>query len=634
MKPIQIDDITKYEFFGNLKEKENHVVFMMAKSNMDTNGYNNYLMGCWDNEIHQLSQIGYENSFIFKNGEEIYYLSKSPDKEKTTVLHSMNLFTRITNKLLETELTGLQLIGLCDAKTILASGQVDLAPDDEDYEVVDELPFYINAQGFVNKKRNQLFLINLEDQTVSQSITQKEMDVTQSIIHEGKIYYTGQTVKNIRSLDFEGIYEYDLKSKETRSLIGEDELEIHDMKYMDNGLILMAADTKTYGLNENPKLYRLDLSDGSLSLLYDWQECLGNTVGTDCALLGGNSSLVYKDSYYFTSTIIDHVNLYKYSNEGLEKALDWPGTINSFSVNEKGIDFIGAKPNETQQLYHANGSHIEQISDFNPDLKDCYVAKAQPISFTSPSGLEMTGYVLYPKDYDSNRSYPAILDVHGGPKTVYGTVFYHEMQVWASQGYFVLFCNPTGSDGRGNTFMDIRGKYGSIDYDDIMTFVDTVLKEIPQIDKNRLGVTGGSYGGFMTNWIIGHTNRFSAAASQRSISNWISFYGTSDIGPSFTKDQQDADLKDLDSLWSHSPLKYADQAETPTLFIHSDEDYRCPLEQGMQMYSKLKENGIDSRMVIFHKENHELSRSGRPKHRLRRLEEITNWMNKYLKNPS
>lgn len=361
----------------------------------------------------------------------------------------------------------------------------------------------------------------------------------------------------------------------------------------------------------------------------------GNTVGTDCALLGGNSSLVYRDGYYFTSTIIDHVNLYKYSDEGLEKVLDWPGTINSFAVDEKGMLFIGAKPNELQQLFHMNSNHeIRQLSDFNPNVKEYYVAQAKPIPFKSLDGLEMTGYVLYPKDYDPNKTYPAILDIHGGPKTVYGTVFYHEMQVWASQGYFVLFCNPTGGDGRGNTFMDIRGKYGSIDYDDIMTFVDTVLKEIPQIDKDRLGVTGGSYGGFMTNWIIGHTNRFKAAASQRSISNWISFYGTSDIGPSFTKDQQGADLSDIDSLWNHSPLKYADQASTPTLFIHSDEDYRCPLEQGMQMYSKLKENGIDSRMVIFHKENHELSRSGRPKHRLRRLEEITNWMNKYLKNPS
>ena len=129
------------------------------------------------------------------------------------------------------------------------------------------------------------------------------------------------------------------------------------------------------------------------------------------------------------------------------------------------------------------------------------------------------------------KKYPAILDIHGGPKTVYGKVFYHEMQVWASKGYFVFFCNIHGSDGRGNEFMDIRGKYGTIDYDELMQFTDKVLETYPQIDASKVGVTGGSYGGFMTNWIIGHTDRFACAASQRSIANWISFSQTSDIGP-------------------------------------------------------------------------------------------------------
>lgn len=118
------------------------------------------------------------------------------------------------------------------------------------------------------------------------------------------------------------------------------------------------------------------------------------------------------------------------------------------------------------------------------------------------------------KNYDETKKYPAILDIHGGPKTVYGKVFYHEMQVWASKGYFVFFCNIHGSDGRGNEFMDIRGKYGTIDYDELMQFTDKVLETYPQIDASKVGVTGGSYGGFMTNWIIGHTDRFACAASQ------------------------------------------------------------------------------------------------------------------------
>ena len=159
------------------------------------------------------------------------------------------------------------------------------------------------------------------------------------------------------------------------------------------------------------------------------------------------------------------------------------------------------------------------------------------------------------------------------------------------------------------------------------------MNKYPAIDTARVGVTGGSYGGFMTNWIIGHTDRFKAAASQRSISNWISFAHTSDIGEMFGADQQGADTwKNVDKLWWHSPLKYANQCTTPTLFIHSDEDFRCPYSEGMQMYSALCEHGVATRLCMFKGENHELSRSGKPRHRVKRLKEITTWMDTYLKD--
>ena len=163
-----------------------------------------------------------------------------------------------------------------------------------------------------------------------------------------------------------------------------------------------------------------------------------------------------------------------------------------------------------------------------------------------------------------------------------------------------------------------------------MQFCDEALKAYPQMDKDNMFETGGSYGGFMTNWIIGHTDRFKACASQRSISNWISFYGVSDIGVRFAPDQIKGEIwPDPKKLWQHSPLKYADKVKTPTLFIHSFEDYRCPIEQGYQMYTALIAHGVDSKMVLFKGENHELSRSGKPKHRIKRLTEITEWFEKY-----
>jgi dipeptidyl aminopeptidase/acylaminoacyl peptidase len=261
------------------------------------------------------------------------------------------------------------------------------------------------------------------------------------------------------------------------------------------------------------------------------------------------------------------------------------------------------------------------------------VAKPQRLSIQKGE-TTITGWVLLPEEVSSKSSIPAILDIHGGPKTVYGEVYYHEMQLWASKGFAVMFCNPRGSDGFGNAFADIRGKYGTIDTEDILDFTDAVLKQFPMIDRQRVGVTGGSYGGFMTNWIIGHTDRFACAATQRSISNWTSFHGVSDIGYFFTPDQAGANLMkptDYEKLWWHSPLKYASNFKTPTLVIHSKADYRCPVDQGYQMITALKEQGIDSKLVLFHNENHDLSRSGKPKARNKRLTEITAWMVRYLK---
>ena len=295
--------------------------------------------------------------------------------------------------------------------------------------------------------------------------------------------------------------------------------------------------------------------------------------------------------------------------------------------------FVGFRELKLQELYKLENSEEIQITDFNGWVnKVKKLSYPERLTFQTKEGITIEGWVMKPVDYEEGKKYPAILNIHGGPKTVYGEIFFHEMQYWANEGYVVFFCNPRGSDGRGNAFADIRGKYGTVDYEDIMKFTDVVLEKYPFINKERVGVTGGSYGGFMTNWIIGHTNRFKAAVSQRSISNWISKFGTTDIGYYFVEDQQAATpWSDVEKLWFHSPLKYANKVQTPTLFIHSEEDYRCWTVEAFQMFTALKYHGVEARLCLFKGENHELSRSGKPKHRIRRLKEITNWFNKYLK---
>ena len=206
----------------------------------------------------------------------------------------------------------------------------------------------------------------------------------------------------------------------------------------------------------------------------------------------------------------------------------------------------------------------------------------------------------------------------------------HEMQAFASKGYFVFFCNPRGSEGKGEEFADIRGKHGTIDYDDLMAFMDHILEICPQIDPKRVAVAGGSYAGFMCNWIVGHTDRFAAIASQRSVSDFVADFCISDIGFTYDREAAGGDpWNNTEKLWFHSPYRYAPYAKTPILFIHALCDYDCTIDQGVEMFQAMKYFGVPSRMCLFEGENHNLSRNGKPRHRIRRLREIAAWIDRY-----
>ncbi len=171
----------------------------------------------------------------------------------------------------------------------------------------------------------------------------------------------------------------------------------------------------------------------------------------------------------------------------------------------------------------------------------------------------------------------------------------------------------------------ILGDYGNKDYDDLLLGLDTILEQHPEIDKGELYVAGGSYGGFMTNWIVGHTDRFKRAVTQRCISNWVSFYGASDIGPFFNEYQLGADLSDVTALWNMSPLKYAHQVKTPLLILHGEEDLRCPLSQAQEMYIAMKKYRNETKLITYPQSSHGLSREGLPNLRMERLMDIQDW---------
>ena len=260
------------------------------------------------------------------------------------------------------------------------------------------------------------------------------------------------------------------------------------------------------------------------------------------------------------------------------------------------------------------------------------VSLPEKLTFFASNGEEVDGFVIPPVDEDKTKKYPAVLLIHGGPKWAYGSMFTHLKQCLAARGMYVIYCNPHGGDGKGNSFLEMVDRWGCEDYDQIMEFTDECIRLYPGIDENRLGVTGGSYGGYMTNWIIGHTDRFKAAVTQRGICNLTTEGLISDFGDRVMK-QSSGDKTPWnkeEALWDHSPLKYVKNVKTPTLIMHSDRDYRCPEIEAFQMFTALKQTGVDTEMILFHGDSHGLSRNGKPSHRIVRINAIIDWMGKYL----
>lgn len=262
-----------------------------------------------------------------------------------------------------------------------------------------------------------------------------------------------------------------------------------------------------------------------------------------------------------------------------------------------------------------------------------------PERFTAVSadGSEVDAWIVRPAGFEEGKRYPVLLNIHGGPFTQYGTGFFDEFQVYAGGGYAVVYSNPRGSSGYSEEWgRAIRGPidggpgWGSVDYEDIMAVTDEALKRFDFCDPERVGVTGGSYGGYMTSWIVGHTDRFKAACSERGVNNLVSMYGSSDIGWVFKGYTGAFVHDDVETFMRQSPWTYAKEITTPLLILHSEQDLRCNIEQAEQLFTTLRLLKRDVELVRFPAESHELTRSGSPAHRVMRFELLLEWFGRYL----
>ncbi len=645
MKPIRIEDLFDYRFLSSVDVSPTGGVaaFLVKRADLTENGYRSdiHVLDLERLQTRRLTTSGKDGPFTWApSGDELLFASKRGDTTEGTSLYRIAVSGGEAEPAFDFPHTATAFRCLPDGRVVYMA-RVPLDPEEADiddaadYEVLEEIPFWQNGKGFTSKKRVGLYLYDPASDE-AECLTDPELEIQSFDIHGTVIATIARRFPGKAELTDE-LWIHDLSNGHRRCL-SRDELSLGEVRFLDGtSVVTPASDLGEYGRGQNRELFVFNVEGGSLTnLTPGWDRSIGNSVVADCRHGGGPLLNVVDGKVHLVITERSTSKVVSVAQDGsIETVAEPNGSVDAYAIGQDGeVVTIELRPNALHEIYLYRNRQTHKASDLNANsLKDR--ALSLPEAFSVQHGdIQLDAWIVKPSHFDPSTTYPAILTVHGGPRAAFGDVFFHEMQVFADQGYVLIYTNPRGSSGRGNAFADLRGKYGTIDYDDLMAVVDAALEKYSYVDGNRLGIMGGSYGGFMANWVIGQTDRFKAAASQRSISNWTCKFNTTDIGYYFNQDAMGAtpwEEGGADKLWWHSPLKYADRAVTPTLFIHSEEDYRCWLAEGLQMFTALKYHGVDSRLVMFRGENHELSRSGKPKHRERRLREMLAWFDRYLR---
>lgn len=305
----------------------------------------------------------------------------------------------------------------------------------------------------------------------------------------------------------------------------------------------------------------------------------------------------------------------------------------SYDADYERVAFVATSVNQPTELYIADidGRNERRLTGFNDSLNaEIAWPSAERFTYESVGGLEIEAWLQYPYGYQEGQQYPLVLYIHGGPHSAYGEGWFDEFHNLTGAGMFVLYTNPRGSGGYGADFTyATRGRWGMEDYEDLMRAVDIVAAR-PDVDEDRMGVTGGSYGGFMTAWVTTKTDRFKAAQTDRMISNWFSWYGSSEAQGLTEFEFYGKPWENPELYWDLSPLAHVENVTTPTLIVQSEEDHRTPITDAEQWFMALKKRGVPVEFIRYPRSNHNLSRTGEPWLLVDRLARLRQWFSHWL----
>ncbi|WP_198679584.1 S9 family peptidase [Aliidiomarina minuta] len=373
-----------------------------------------------------------------------------------------------------------------------------------------------------------------------------------------------------------------------------------------------------------PDLYRYNLQQNQSELIKGAMD------------LAPNNLQVANGMLYFTADNQGSHTLHQLDpGDGeISRLSDYGYSLHDMNVSQSAEQIVLSRHHEAKlpELYAFQSGDYLPLTDFNQSLQDqLSLERYQTFTVQDSDGHAAQAYFLPPTQFEEGQQYPLILNIKGGPGGMWGHQWMQEMQLMAARGYAVVFVNYRGSSGFGHDFaQQVRLDYGGADYRDNMLALETALEQYPWLDTERLYITGGSHGGFLTNWITTQSDRFRAAVTQRSVSNWLSEAGTQAFPPASMRVEFGGTIwENFDYYWDRSPLKYADQVTTPTLIIHSTDDHITPIGQGEEWFYALKANDVETELVVFQGEGHGLSRSGTPINLVERLNRIIDWFDKH-----
>jgi dipeptidyl aminopeptidase/acylaminoacyl peptidase len=342
---------------------------------------------------------------------------------------------------------------------------------------------------------------------------------------------------------------------------------------------------------------------------------------------------------YFLAGDRGDVSLYRVSARGGEAAKVVGGRrmLLGYSLDRaRNAAFVAHTPARPTDLYLARrGGGEKRLTTFNDKLlAERVITPLEEVWHTAPDGRRIQGWLLKPVGFRKGRKCPLAVNMHGGPWVMWGPgmpAIWLEWQVHAARGYAVYFCNPRGSEGYGEEFsLVIRNDWGDQVMHDILSGVDRVVG-MGFVDEKRMALTGGSYAGYMTAWIVGHDHRFACAWAQRGLYNLLSFFGVTDVPQLIEREFETLGFDDIERLWKQSPMAYVRNIRTPLAIEHQDQDYRCPVSEAEQLYAALKRLKRNAVLIRYPREGHEMSRSGEPQHRVDRLNRMTAWFDRYCR---